>query len=124
MLDFTNASILPGTLRQRSHPTPGIGDRSPLTFSVSRRRSVLTLINCPCEAPNFRLEVTHARFRKTTRNGKSKLPPAAPQPAGDFQRDAKIVSEMSAAGVLSVVVGTNLKMLSDPPASRFIATIF
>ena len=32
MLDFTNASILPGTLRQRSHPTPGIGDRCAVDF--------------------------------------------------------------------------------------------
>ena len=51
---------------------------------------------------------------KPLENGKSKLPPAAPQPAGDFQRDAKIVSEMSAAGVLSVVVGTNLQNAVRP----------
>ena len=54
-------------------------------------------------------------FATTRENGKPKSQPtAAAQPAGDYQRDATIVSEMSVAGVLSVVVGKNLQNAVRP----------
>ena len=56
-------------------------------------------------------------------NGQTKSPPAIAQTAaGDYQRDATIVSRVSTAGVLAVVIGKSLKMPSEQPATRFIAT--
>ena len=55
-----------------------------------------------------------AEVAKTSEIGKPKTPPAAGQPAAEFQRDAAIVSELSAAGVLSVVIGKNLKSSVHP----------
>ena len=43
-------------------------------------------------------------------NGKTKSPPAIAQTAaGDYQRDATIVQELSTAGVLAVIIGKSLK---------------
>ena len=57
-------------------------------------------------------------FAKPTENGKTKLPPAAAQPASDYQRDATIVSEMSAAGVLSIVAGKSLQNAVRAPGYK------
>ena len=55
-----------------------------------------------------------AEVAKTSENGKPKTPPPAEQPAGDYQRDAEVVKEFSAAGVLSIIIGKLLKSSVHP----------
>jgi hypothetical protein len=57
-------------------------------------------------------------FAKTSENGKPKSPPAAAQPAGGYERDAQIVTEMSAAGALSIVIGKTLQNAVRPPGYK------
>ena len=56
---------------------------------------------------------------KTPENGKTKSPTAVAQTAaGDYQRDATIVSEMTAAGVLSIVAGRSLQNAVRAPGYK------
>ena len=58
-------------------------------------------------------------FAKPTGNGKPKLPPAVAQAsASEFQHDADIVTELSAAGVLSIVAGRSLQNAVRPPGYK------
>jgi hypothetical protein len=55
------------------------------------------------------MKVIMSETREPTENGKSKPLPEAAQPVGNYQRDADIVTQLSGAGALSIVIGKSLK---------------